>query len=203
MIAATDRMRTCTGALGRTVDNARTSVSQMRVDLDQLFSEANLDRLTKVENWKCFYGTLRQCGARAAETGEPLALLLVDIDGFTKFNERFGRPHGDHLLRLVARTIKTKVSGKGSVARFGADAFGVILPADAAAEAPALAESLRQGFASQQIVSKQEARDYGVITVSIGITSYRDQEPLSHLMHRCLSQLRYAREHGGNQVVSD
>jgi diguanylate cyclase (GGDEF)-like protein/PAS domain S-box-containing protein len=122
---------------------------------------ATLDGLTGLKNRRAFAERLSDEVSRSRRAGTPVSLLLLDIDHFKQFNDAFGHPRGDDVLRLVARILQRGVRDTDFAARFGGEEFAVILPDTGRDEAPLLAERLRHA------VECAEWTERGV-TVSVG-----------------------------------
>jgi diguanylate cyclase (GGDEF)-like protein len=91
---------------------------------------ARYDTMTGLENRGAFQDRLHTEVAQSVATGEPLAVLWVDIDKFKQINDSLGHPTGDKVLCAVARQLTALVEGRGSVARFGGDEFVLLLRGD-------------------------------------------------------------------------
>jgi diguanylate cyclase (GGDEF)-like protein len=91
--------------------------------------QAVTDGLTGLYNHRYFYERLNQEIARAQRYGLPLALLMIDIDDFKEFNDRFGHPAGDLVLTEVGRILSTQIrTGIDIAARYGGEEFTIVLP---------------------------------------------------------------------------
>jgi len=109
---------------------------------------ASTDGLTGVSNRRVFDETLHREAARSARTGEPLSLVLLDVDHFKGVNDRHGHQVGDDVLRHVGRALSAVGRGSDLIARYGGEEFAVLLPACDGAEAVAVAQRLRAGVAA-------------------------------------------------------
>ncbi len=87
-----------------------------------------VDGLTQVYNHRYFQQALRVETRRAMRHSMPISLMMVDIDGFKKYNDRYGHPKGDDVLKAVARMFIESVRDIDIVARYGGDEFCLILP---------------------------------------------------------------------------
>jgi diguanylate cyclase (GGDEF)-like protein len=117
------------------------------------------DPLTGLANRRQMDLVLRHAWS-AAERGEGLALLMLDLDGFKELNDTRGHAYGDRMLCLAADVIRGEARGSDVVIRYGGDEFLVVLPRATARGAQALATRIRQRLA-------------GTLSVSEGIASYR------------------------------
>lgn len=179
--------------LRQSVERAEVRLQSIREALQAAYVESGFDSLTKVANWKSFYGALRRFAVKATEQRMPLALLIIDIDDLAGFNRRHGRANGDLLLKMVAVQIREIVGETGFVARYAGDAFGVVLPQTELAEALVVGERIQAGFAGRQIVNKATTHALGTVALSAGAASYVDGESLALFVHRCLNALRQVR----------
>ncbi len=149
----------------------RSVITQLRAmaERDQLDALARVDQLTGLANRREFDDALLREWNRARRSGEPLALLLVDIDHFKRLNDAFGHQVGDTRLREVARSLAGGTTrALDVVARYGGEEFAVILPATHTGAAQMLAEHMR---AAVQALHLQAPAPEGHITISIGVSA--------------------------------
>jgi len=134
----------------------------------------------------------------AARTGRPISLMLIDIDHFKSFNDRFGHAAGDLVLRRTTHEIIATVRAADQVYRFGGEGFVAICEGLAAAPALALAERVRRQIAAS--IEGAGAR----VTVSIGIaTCLDDADCYDDLFHVADRRLYQAKAAGRNCVVGE
>lgn len=113
-----------------------------------------------------FYRSLLTYTAASKESGEPLALLMIDLDELKAINKSYLHAGGDQALQLVAMALKQITGMKGSCYRFGGDEFSLLLPNYSAEEAAALGERIRSQIEASRVGDKQFR-----ITVTIGVAS--------------------------------
>ncbi len=136
-------------AEGRTdeIGLLQTVFNEMTVSLrgsqERLLALLDTDVLTGLDNHRRFQERLEQEAARCASSGESLSLLLLDLDNFSRFNQKHGHAAGDQALRDVARRLQTSLPEFAIVARYGGEEFAVLLPQHTLAGAEAAAEELR------------------------------------------------------------
>lgn len=158
--------------LERHTDDLRHQVAERTAELEQANRElrhlSSTDGLTGLANRRLFDEVLTSEWARARRHGEPLALLMLDIDCFKKYNDRYGHLAGDDCLRRVAAQIRATLHRAGDLAaRYGGEEFAVIAPGIDAEGAMTLAEAIRHAV-EQQAIPHIDAPE-GCVTVSIGV----------------------------------
>lgn len=126
------------------------------------------DGVTGVYNYRFFQLRLREEFSRARRYGMPLALMMVDVDGFKRYNDSHGHPIGDKVLQAVATALKENVRELDTVCRYGGDEFAVVLNDSDAETARTIGERVR-------LAVEACAANVGAppgITVSLGIAIY-------------------------------
>jgi diguanylate cyclase (GGDEF)-like protein len=162
---------------------------------------ATTDGLTGLYNRRYFEQVLQFECERAARVGRPLGLLMIDIDHFKRYNERFGHPAGDEVLRLVATTLAEQLRRTDIVARFGGEEFAAILPEDDQAAVAVAAERLRQAVELRAAV-RFEGRELPGVRVSIGGTSLSGRSAAPRTLIRAAdAALRKAKRAGRNRCL--
>lgn len=159
------------------------------------------DFLTGLANRRCFDESLEVEWTRAQRTSQPLALIMVDVDHFKKFNDKYGHQAGDKCLKKVADTLIKNVSRAGElVARYGGEEFCIIAPNTDSSAAYELAEKIR--LAVQALSLKNEDTPKGILTISLGIASCipKINNKAKTLISVADKALYEAKSHGRNQV---
>ncbi|MGI9592431.1 MAG: GGDEF domain-containing protein, partial [Myxococcota bacterium] len=157
------------------IEAANTSLMERNVELQQAketFEQLSItDGLTKLHNHRFFQDHLTREIKRVTRTGEPLSMLLVDIDDFKQLNDRFGHAAGDELLMGMARIMNEMVRDSDLLARYGGEEF-VVLTADTDLEgAYKLAEKIRTSIAETSFILDDSLRPTR-ITVSVGVAQF-------------------------------
>lgn len=136
----------------------------------QLSALASTDALTGLLNRRSFDVTLADAFDLARVNGRDLSLLMIDVDRFKAFNDRYGHPAGDDCLRRVAVELRAILRRPGIyLARYGGEEFAVVLPETPLSSALQEAEALR--FALHRMEIRHEGSEYGVVTISVGVAT--------------------------------
>ncbi len=174
----------------------------LKAQSDLLRQWVYIDGLTGVHNRRYFDERLNTEWNRAARNCAPLSVVLLDVDFFKRFNDRYGHQTGDDCLRRVAATLKNHVKRPGDmIARYGGEEFVCLLPDTGLAGAMIVAEGLGQQVLAQQI-EHADSSVAPVVTVSLGVCSVHDVEKgcAEALLRGADAQLYFAKEHGRNQA---
>ena len=144
-----------------------------RVELEnRLQALAMTDGLTSLANRRAFDETLLREWKATQRTGLPTSLMLLDVDHFKAFNDRYGHQVGDDCLRALAAAVRDNVRRpRDFVARYGGEEIAVILPETDAAGALTVADSVRRAIERLAIPHAGNADGKGIVTVSVGVTT--------------------------------
>ncbi len=138
---------------------------------DHLRRLTMIDQLTGVANRRAFDHGIAREWARAARTGEPLTLIMADVDHFKQFNDLYGHPAGDACLQAVARALARHARRPSDlVARYGGEEFALLLPDCPAWKGRDIAASLLAEVAGLRIAHAGSSVA-GYVTVSLGVAS--------------------------------
>ncbi len=164
----TARLRARERELAALVDERTEALSRANAELERL---AVVDALTGLANRRRFDEALDAAWRQHVRNGRPLALLLVDVDHFKAFNDRYGHPAGDRCLQAIARVLAGRARRAGDVAaRYGGEEFVLLLPDTDRETARSLAEALRQEVEALEI-PHEASSTAAVVTISVGWTS--------------------------------
>jgi diguanylate cyclase len=187
-------------SLVRRLNHSAERIQELEQFLSEARREAATDPLTGLANRRAFDGALREQAALAMNTGNPLSVLIADVDNFKTVNDRHGHDAGDEALRMVANCLTQAVRGRDIVARHGGEEFSVLLPNTAIDGAQAVAENIRAAISHSQLTL--EATNTALtVTVSVGATTYEAGEKLSETLARADRALYRAKQEGRNRTA--
>lgn len=127
---------------------------------------AKLDGMTGLKNHKAFQDRVVSEFQRAVRYSTPLSLVLLDVDHFKSFNDTYGHPAGDEVLKLVAQKLQENARGVDFVARYGGEEFVVILPHTDREGAMALADRFRIAIEKSEWPCRPITASFGVATLT-------------------------------------
>lgn len=168
------------------IENARLFAETTRL--------ANTDPLTGLYNHRYFYHLLETEVKRARRYSRSLSLIMLDIDRFKQFNDRFGHLSGDEALRCLAQILRKNSRGVDMVARYGGEEFAIILPETDLAQAAVQAERIRTAAVETQWPESQLTISLGAAALSPDMTKAED------LVRDADRALYQAKDAGRNQV---
>ena len=203
IFADTKAMVDQNSALEEKLKRTSEQMESTRRELEIAQREAMTDGLTGIPNRKYFDLQLKQAVVDTMETGDPLALLMLDIDHFKKFNDDHGHQIGDEVIKLVARVLQTSIKGQDIAARYGGEEFSIILPNTTLTNAVAVAEHIRKSLSVRRIVRRNSRKPIGNITLSAGAAAFMPGEAISNLVKRADEALYRAKQAGRNRVIAD
>ncbi|MDO8688722.1 MAG: GGDEF domain-containing protein [Dehalococcoidia bacterium] len=138
---------------------------------DQIRQMADTDGLTGVRNHRYFQERLGRETERATRFGQPLSLVMIDVNGLKDFNDERGHRAGDAVLKEVARALEASVRQIDLVSRYGGDEFTVLLPETDMVGARRAARRIIQTLEANKAVTTS-IEGFEAITLSLGVSSY-------------------------------
>jgi diguanylate cyclase (GGDEF)-like protein len=164
--------------------------------LRQAERNAQTDALTGLGNRHWMRTMFEREVTRTLHSNKALCLMMIDVDNFKSFNDRYGHIAGDSALVAVAEALREYLRPTDLVARFGGDEFAVLLPDLKLKQARQTAERIRQQIAGLSPASLTTA-----VTVSIGIADRTARDDVATLVQRADAAMYEAKEAGRNRVV--
>jgi diguanylate cyclase (GGDEF)-like protein len=147
----------------------------MLQDVNSKLSElAAIDGLTQLRNRRAFEERMEDETRRFRRHGNEVSLVLLDIDHFKSFNDTFGHPKGDEVLRGVGRLIRRSLRATDFAARYGGEEFAIILPNTDLAGALIVAEQLRRAIESATWEDRAITASIGVATMCEEVSTAED-----------------------------
>jgi len=166
--------------------------------MEKLQKLAITDGLTRLYNSRSFYSQLELEVDRFNRYQHPLTLLLLDIDHFKDYNDKYGHLEGDKVLVRFSQIIRTCLRTNDSAYRYGGEEFTVILPETAGEEARTVAQRIRAALEAEPF--SPEGGEEVTVTISIGLTEYHAKEELSTFIQRADQAMYRSKRSGRNKV---
>ncbi len=180
------------------LDLVDTAVANARL-FTQTQQLALTDGLTELYRRQPFLEQLSREVARANRTREPLAVLMLDIDDFKRYNDTYGHTAGDLVLKTVAEIVRTSVPPDGMCARYGGEEFAILLPRATRDHGADIADRIRQ-LVETRVRTTSNGTGKSV-TVSLGVAVFPDDAQSElELIRRSDQRLYEAKRSGKNQV---
>jgi diguanylate cyclase (GGDEF)-like protein len=183
----------------RDVANANLALNEANLKLADLL---RTDALTEIANRRAFDEIISREWKRAVRDDTPLSILLIDIDYFKAFNDRYGHQRGDACLHLVAQCLaRSGREGIDACARYGGEEFAMVLPNTTLASAQKIATRLCESVAAMRI-EHADAPQTHVVTASVGVATMEphSRESIAEVIAKADSSLYAAKRRGRNQV---
>jgi len=167
-------------------------LSQAMVQLENL---ATTDGLTGLKNHRAFQEQFDHEFGKASRYHAPLSVVLLDVDKFKQYNDTYGHPAGDTVLRSVSRILLDYAREADFVARYGGEEFVIILPNTDTAGSIAVAERFREAVEQAEWPSREITASFGVATTTLQSISTTD------LLVQADQALYVSKEQGRNRVT--
>lgn len=174
-------------------------VHSLRADLVAMREKVSLDALTRVHNRGAFDDVLAKQVDFSFLSGQPMGLMMVDLDNFKVINDSYGHPGGDEVLQAVARTlIKLFPRRSDFIARYGGEEFALILVDASPADLERLGERVLEAVRALEI----EYLEHRItLTCSIGIATAVPQDSAESVLRRADQALYQAKQDGRDRLV--
>jgi diguanylate cyclase (GGDEF)-like protein len=166
-----------------------------------LFEVTNTDLMTRLKMRHYFLTMLTEAMQRAQSGGEPLSLIMLDLDHFKHVNDTYGHLYGDDVLRGVAEVLLMNVRQTDLAARYGGEEFIVLLPNADSGRAMAIAERVRLGVAATKFGSEGSPIR---VTVSLGLAEFNPRiDKTSHMFIDRVDRALYCSKRDGRNRTTE
>jgi len=183
------------------LDRMSTRLETLREDLHSARRAMELDPLSQLYNRGAFDGALKRYVDLAALSGQPLTLMMIDLDHFKRINDQYGHLCGDQVIIAAARCLtRTFLRKNDLVARYGGEEFAAILPDTGTEHALPLAERVRARMSELGVAAGALPL---VVTCSIGFAVFRPEDTTETLLARADAALYRAKSAGRDRVEHD
>lgn len=203
LVKSTREMRDTNKALEDRLSLSKNEISNLQQSLEAIRAESLTDPLTGLGNRKYFDRSLEAAVQNALASGEPLSLLMFDIDHFKSFNDSYGHLTGDQVLRLVGMSLKQIIKGQDVTARYGGEEFAVVLPNTALRQALTVADHIRRAVMAKELKKKSTGEILGRVTISVGVSMLKPGDDTDSLIERADGCLYAAKRNGRNRVICE
>ena len=203
LLRSTREMRETNKALEERLMLSKNEISNLQQSLEAIRAESLTDPLTGLGNRKYFDRMIETAVQDAFATGEPLSLLMFDIDHFKSFNDSYGHLTGDQVLRLVGMSLKQTIKGQDITARYGGEEFAVVLPSTALRQALTVADHIRRAVMAKELKKKSTGEILGRVTISVGVSMLKPGDDPDALIERADACLYAAKRNGRNRVICE
>jgi diguanylate cyclase len=200
---STSDMREVNKVLEERLALSKSEISNLQQSLEAIRAESLTDPLTGLGNRKYFDRTIDMAVQSSLASGEPLSLLMFDIDHFKSFNDSYGHITGDQVLRLVAMSLKHSIKGQDITARYGGEEFAIVLPNTALRQALMVADQIRRGVMAKELKKKSTGEILGRVTISVGVSMLKPGDDTNALIERADACLYAAKRNGRNRVICE
>src|ERR1700686_2784888 len=203
LVKSPREMRDTNQALESRLTLSKTEISNLQQSLEAIRAESLTDPLTGLGNRKYFDRSIEMAVQTALASGEPLSLLMFDIDHFKSFNDSYGHLTGDQVLRLVGMSLKQTIKGQDITARYGGEEFAVVLPNTALRQALTVADHIRRAVMAKELKKKSTGEILGRVTISVGVSMLKPDDDTDSLIERADACLYAAKRNGRNRVICE
>ncbi len=203
LVKSTHEMRETNKALEGRLMLSKDEISNLQQSLEAIRAESLTDPLTGLGNRKYFDRMIDAAVQNAFANGEPLSLLLFDIDHFKSFNDSYGHLTGDQVLRLVGLSLKQTIKGQDITARYGGEEFAVVLPNTGLRQALTVADHIRRAVMAKELKKKSTGEILGRVTISVGVSLLKLGDDTDSLIERADACLYAAKRNGRNRVICE
>jgi diguanylate cyclase (GGDEF)-like protein len=178
---------------------AQTRIAGLEKQLKEREQEAHNDQLTGLPNRRALAAMLKDATKKAQQLGEPLTVVMLDIDHFKRCNDNYGHRGGDAVLIELAARLRGEMRGSDFAARYGGEEFILVLPGCSLILGQRVAERVRQAVARRPVVFEGKTIS---VTTSLGLAELQPKESPGQAIERADQALYSAKNTGRNRWVA-
>lgn len=180
------------------INQLESETEVLKINLEKKNKEAMYDALTAIPNRLFYEKRVQEDIARWKRFDTPLSIAIWDVDKFKSVNDSYGHKAGDKVLKAIAQILNKRIRQTDFLARYGGEEFVMLLPGTVEEETLRLANELRRAVEDCAFHYNKEAVD---ITISCGISGFRQGDELGVVFERADKALYQAKESGRNKCV--
>jgi diguanylate cyclase len=203
IMSDTNQVAESTRQLRERLEEATTQAEGLRQQLVKTEREALADALTGLYNRKAFDRKGRDLYDQYRQDGTSFSVIMLDIDSFKSFNDKYGHQTGDEVLRIVGSLLHDTLKGRDFPARYGGEEFVVLLPTTPLNNACVVAEQIRKNISKKILKVIKTGESLGSITVSLGVSEINSGDTIDSVIERADKALYVAKDSGRNNVKSE
>ncbi len=188
-----DTLRTLANYIAAYIKNAE--LHQETVNLSKT------DSLTGLFNRRVFKDMLLKELQRAKRYNHPFSLIMIDIDNFKKYNDSFGHPEGDSVIKSLAQVFRASTRDVDTIARYGGEEFIIILPETSKQDAANIAERIRRNFKRINFYPRAAAKPLNM-TISLGVATFPKDGTIAELLVNNVDNALYQSKRTGKDKIS-
>jgi len=186
--------------LEKKLSNASEKIDNLQTSIESIAQDARTDFLTKLNNRRYFDSTIPQLAHAAANEDTPLCMIVADIDHFKSFNDKWGHPVGDQVLKLVADVLRETLKGQDLLARYGGEEFAIALPNTSLKDAATVADNVRNAVSKRKLINRANNQSLGRVTMSFGVAQFQGDWATDEFYKAADSALYQAKQNGRDRV---
>ncbi len=203
IIAETKELTESSLSFQTKLNESKKEIELLRKELVQVRETAITDALTGLLNRRAFDQTLGEQIEIHKNSAAELCLLILDLDHFKRINDNFGHRVGDNVLRYTAKLMQQHIAGHHYAARYGGEEMAIIMPNTPLSRALEIAENIRSALAQHPLKRKDSTESLGLVTLSGGVSVFKEGDTLESLIDRADTALYQAKNNGRNQVMAE
>ena len=182
-------------AMQKQLHSAEEKLQHQAEEIESRSEEARTDALTRLSNRRAFDVAMSESARRFEEDQVPTSLLMLDVDHFKRFNDRYGHPAGDAVLRGVAKVLAKQFGTKGEVCRYGGEEFAVVFSGQTCQDIAELVDEARKEITRSRFAFEGKSFQ---ITCSSGLAEFRSEDDCDSVISRADEALYHSKKVGRN-----